>query len=402
MPYLDENPKRNRKNKSKDIALDKFGIPNESGKRKKKNDKINGREKQNPFVRFAVNTFPQADDSGGEKFRKIFLIIAVVALAGALVFLGQQIYQIGKGGDTNKTLAEIAGSPILSNTSVYHQPNYLATPMLSIPEGPGTEEPEVEDLSPVVNEPLYIDFNELRSINPDTKAWIKITDTMVNNVVVQSNDNDYYLKHDFYGNESISGTIFSSYLNRWDGTDNNIILYGHNMLSGDFFAYVMHYVPDDWSTEPIAFYKKHPTVMLATPENGSETYKIFAGMVCNTKNEYGEVFDYTTKTQFYGVDDFNNYILEVMDRSWFFTDVDITYGDQLLTLSTCYWPLGEEIDTRWVLLARKVRPGESEEVDTSVAVRNYNPKLFDYYYQQIGGSWAGRTWDTSKLLSYYG
>lgn len=389
-----------KKRKSTDIALDKFGISEPSSKTKKKSEKISGRETRNPFVRFAVATFPQSEDSGGEKFRKIFLIIAVISLAAALIFLGQQILQITKGGDTNKTLAEIAGSPISNNSSVYHQPSYLATPMITIPEGPGTEEPEELDLTPVVNQPLYIDFNELKSINPDTRAWIKITDTMVNNVVVQSNDNSYYLTHDFYDNDSISGTIFSSYLNRWDGTDDNLILFGHNMLSGDFFAYVMHYVPDDWSTEPIAFYKKHPTVMLATPENGSETYKIFAGIVCNTKSQYGEVFEYTNKTQFWSESDFNDYVLEIMDRSWFFTDVDITYGDQLLTLSTCYWPLGEEVDTRWVLFARKVRPGESEDVDTSVAVRNYNPKLFDYYYDQIGGSWVGRTWDTSKLLSY--
>lgn len=89
-----------------------------------------------------------------------------------------------------------------------------------------------------------------------------------------------------------------------------------------------------------------------------------------------------------------------MDRSWFFTDVDLTYGDELLTLSTCYWPLGKNVDTRWVLFARKVRDGESEEVNTSVATRNYQAKLFDYYYDIKGGSWEGSVWDRSKLLSY--
>ena len=47
-----------------------------------------------------------------------------------------------------------------------------------------------------------------------------------------------------------------------------------------------------------------------------------------------------------------------------------------------------------------VRSGESDSVDGSDAEQNLNPKLFDYYYSRMGGSWAGSTWDKSKLLSY--
>ena len=89
-----------------------------------------------------------------------------------------------------------------------------------------------------------------------------------------------------------------------------------------------------------------------------------------------------------------------MDRSYFFTDVDIKYGDKLLTLSTCHWPFGESVDTRWVVFARKLRPGETEDVDVSKAYRNYQVKMFDYAYRISGRSWAGSVWDKSKLLSY--
>ena len=219
---------------------------------------------------------------------------------------------------------------------------------------------------------------------------------------MQGEDNNEYLTKDFYGNESVSGTIYSHYKNKWDGTDENLILFGHNMYNGEAFASVRYYVPYDQSREPISFYKVHPTVMLATPDGGSQTYKIFAGILVNTQSEYGEVFKYANKTSFKSKTDFNNFILNVMDRSWFYTDVDITYGDQLLTLSTCYWPLGEEVDTRWVVFARKVRPGETEYVDTSLATRNRNAKLFDYFYARIGGEWYGSNWDKSKLLSYSG
>ncbi len=401
--HIKKNLTGNNKTPSKkDIALDKLEMSGSSApKRKKKSDKINGRGNANPFVRFAISAFPQADDPPGEKFRKAFLLMATAVLIGALVFLGWQIFSIAKGSETNRQLAEIAGSPI--NTSGrYSQPDRLANPDPNIATSAGTEEPEFIDLTPVVNTPLNINFSELKSINPDTRAWIKLTGTMINNVVVCAKDGDseYYLKHDFYGKDSVSGTIYSSPANKWDGTDDNTVLFGHNMTNGEGFAYVMHYVPNDQSSEPLAFYKVHPTIMMATPDGGSATYKIFAGMICNTQEQYGEVFRYTDRTKFRDADDFNNFIIDVMDRSWFFTDVDLKYGDELLTLSTCYWPLGKEIDTRWVVLARKVRPGESEYVDTSKAYRNYQAKLFDYYYKRLGSSWSGSVWDRSKLLSY--
>ena len=86
-----------------------------------------------------------------------------------------------------------------------------------------------------------------------------------------------------------------------------------------------------------------------------------------------------------------------MDRSLFYTDVDLEYGDELLTLSTCYYPFGKEVDTRFVLFARRVREGESAEVDTSKAYINDDPLYFDYWYQLYGGSWGGRKWDTTKV-----
>lgn len=399
MPYLEpEKPKKKKKSaSSRDIALDKLDFYDAPKSKQKKEDKIKGRPK-NIFARFAIAAFPQSGDSGIEKMRKIVLICAVAVFIGTLIFLASQIVGMQQGANTNKDIASLAGATSGTiDIDVSYQPFSTFGTDVEI-----VDETEEINVTPLVNTPLNIDFNSLLSVNPDTRAWIKITGTPINNVVVQADDNKYYLDHDFYDNYSISGTVFSSYRNRWDGTDENIILFGHNMISGEFFASLGHYVPNDASREPCAFYKVHPTVMLATPDGGSQTYKIFAGILVNTQEQYGDVFEYASKTSFSDADDFNNFIINVMDRSWFFTDVDITYGDQLLTLSTCYWPLGESVDTRWVIFARKVRPGESESVDVTVASRNYYARLFDYYYSIIGGAWYGSVWDKSKLLSYYG
>ncbi len=421
--YDEEKPNR-RKASDRTIAFEKFGLPqderpprrertlyeemerekpNAPSGRTKKSNKISGRKPKSGFSGFIEAVLPQRDDPGKEKFRKVFLLLMIAVLIGTLAFLGWQLVGIDEGGKLNSEIAVIAGEPMASLGSSYSVPVYvdnLVTGMSATSSTPAKDEPEIINTTPVVNTPLKVNFDKLIEKNPDTKAWIKITGTGVNNVVVQGEDNDYYLKHDFNGNESPSGTVYSSYLNTWDGNDDNTILFGHNMFNGEFFSYLVNYLPNDTSREPIAFYKVHPTIMMATPDGGSETYKIFAGMLINTQPEYGEVFNFVNKTRFATVDDFNRFILDVMDRSWFFTDVDITYGDELLTLSTCCWPLGRKIDTRWVMLARKVRPGESEEVDVTKAYRNYQPRLFEYYYGLLGTHWAGSVWDKKKLLSY--
>lgn len=397
MANYSEKPKKRSSSASRDIAVDKLDFYNEPHTRKKQ-DKIKGRPKSG-WQRFCAAAFPQADDEPTEKIRKVVLIVAIIVFAVTIVILAWQLLSMGNDKNTNSEIANLGG--ITSDELVNVDPNYdpFSTSTSATTEA-ATEE---IDVTPLENTPISPNWSDLKSVNSNTKAWIKITGTSVNNVVVQSSDNDYYLDHDFYGNSSVSGTIFSSYTNKWDGTDENIVLYGHNMISGEFFAHITHYVPNSSSREPLSFYKVHPTVMLATPNEGCSTYKIFAGILVNTQSEYGEVFDYVNKTSFSGKDDFNNFIIEVMERSWFFTDVDITYGDQILTMSTCLWPLGKSIDTRWVLFARKVRPGESESVDVTVAEVNQNPRLFTLFYQRMYGasSWNGVcVWDKRKLLSY--
>lgn len=399
MANFSENPKKKKKSSaSKDIALDKLDFYDAPKPKPKKTDKIKGRPKS-AIKRFAIAAFPQAEDSAGEKTRKIILICAIIIFIGTLILLASQLFGLHDGAKTNDKIADLAGAAagtIDVDTSYQPFSTFPATGPAVSPE----DETEEIDVTPLTNTPLNIDFAALKATNPDTRGWIKITGTRVNNVVVQSTNNSYYLDHDFYGNSSITGTIYSTYKNKWDGTDDNIILYGHNMLSGDFFAALGHYAPNDASREPLAFYKVHPTVMLATPDGGSETYKIFAGMLVNTQERYGEVFDYTSKTKFKNTDDFNNYILEVMDRSWFFTDVDLCYGDKLLTLSTCIFDYGKNLELRWVLFAREVRDGENPSVDVSKAYENPSPLYFDYYYRVYGGSWDGRKWPAEMIQGY--
>ena len=68
---------------------------------------------------------------------------------------------------------------------------------------------------------------ELIKRNENYKMWIEVPNTNINYPVVQGEDNDFYLNHDFNKKESSSGAIFIDYKNNID-KDKNIIIYGHN------------------------------------------------------------------------------------------------------------------------------------------------------------------------------
>lgn len=50
--------------------------------------------------------------------------------------------------------------------------------------------------------------------------------------------------------------------------------------------------------------------------------------------------------------------------------VDVQYGDELITLSTCLSTSSK--NSRYVLMARKVRPGESAAVEVDQVALNNN------------------------------
>ena len=48
---------------------------------------------------------------------------------------------------------------------------------------------------------LTVDWEALKESNPDTVGWVYVPNTVINYPIVQASDNDYYLWHDFDGEE---------------------------------------------------------------------------------------------------------------------------------------------------------------------------------------------------------
>lgn len=337
----------------------------------------NEHSKENGFMSFAKKLLPWKGDSTGELVRKLVFIVSLIVAIVCVVIILVDFGENASDTQMNEDIRDLKTSSVDGSVNLTDE-----------------QIEQIEEEAPGILD----EYKALYEENNDIIGWIKIDNTPIDYPVMQSDDNDYYLKHNFYREDSKLGAIFADYHVQFTPTyrPNNTVLYGHNIASGEYFAKLTNYYPNKYGS--LNFYINNPTVQFDTIyEKG--TYKIFASMFINTEEEHGEVFTYFKNRTFKSATEFYDYICNVMDRSCFYTDVDLEYGDEILTLSTCYYPLGTNVDTRFVVFARRVRDGESAEVDTSKAYINPDPIYFDYYRQVNGlGEWGGRTWDTSLLV----
>ncbi len=383
-----QRPKSRRSEGYKPAKAEK---PEKTEKSSEKEEKP-ARKKENIFVKIRNAIFPCKGDSVTESVRKIVFDIAVVAL----VITGGSLIMdvVDRGIETGKDIQLAEKYEDLRNEDE------------EVIEGQLNLSDEEKEAIRQEQPDILPSFMELYNQNSDIVGWITVGEgdnKIVNHPVMQSADNDYYLTHSFDRKETKGGAIFADYRNQFGAgkLSGNTVLYGHNIWDGTMFAKLTRYYDATIGgyNDKLGFYKENPTLIFDTLYERAE-WKVFACVLFNTDEKNGEVYPYTQIHDFDNEASFNSFILDIMDRSVLWTDVDLTYGDEILTLSTCYYPYGENIDTRCVVFARKVRDGESPEVDVSKAQVNQNPLLFTYQYQVLGGSWPGRTWDTSKLLSY--
>jgi len=171
-------------------------------------------------------------------------------------------------------------------------------------------------------EPKYVvDFEALKQQNSDTVAYLKVENTNVDYVVVKGNDNDYYLNHNFKKEYNVAGWIFADYKNKFDGTDKNIVIYGHNMQDGSMFASLKEILTSNWQNNE----KKQITLVT---EKETITYEIFSSYII-------EAEDYYITTNFSNNQLFKEFINTIINRSYYNYNVEVDESDNILTLSTC-------------------------------------------------------------------
>ena len=182
-----------------------------------------------------------------------------------------------------------------------------------------------------------IDFKTLKEENSDTVGYIKVNNTNINYVVVKGTDNKFYLNHNFNKKYNVAGWIFADYHNKFDGTDKNIIIYGHNTHNGSMFNTLANSLKKEWYTN-----KENHIITLVT-EYGTQYYEVFS-----TYSIVPE--DYYIKTEF-NDDEFANFIQNIKMRSFYDYGVSLTNIDKILTLSSC---IGNHGEKRVVLHAKLI------------------------------------------------
>lgn len=182
-----------------------------------------------------------------------------------------------------------------------------------------------------------VDFDSLKKINSDLVGWLLIDSLGISYPVVQTDNNDYYLHKTFEKKDNFAGCLFIEYQNHSDFSDNNTIIYGHNMKNGSMFGKLRKILED-------GVYSKDPYFWIYTEE---KVYKfhVFSARTVNVDSE-----SYTL--QFATPEDFQNYLNDVSGKSELKCDqVSVDANDKIVTLSTC---TGDE-STRFVIQGKLVR-----------------------------------------------
>lgn len=210
------------------------------------------------------------------------------------------------------------------------------------------EEAEPADLnasdSEQPEEPVMLErFEKLYEENNDLVAWISIEGMVIDYPVVQCEDDEYYLHHDFYGNEDRYGCLYVR--NRADVDDGvNFIIYGHNMRDGSMFGDLDLYQDE-------SFYPDHSLISFDTLYE-ERTYEIISVFRSQIYRSDDDVFKYY---QFYEADteeEFNYFYENIKELSLYDTGVTAEFGDAFLILSTCAYHVE---DGRLAVVAKRCR-----------------------------------------------
>ena len=234
--------------------------------------------------------------------------IVIAIFAGVLVLSSCMLvyeYVIRKKAESEfKDLAELLGDPTTAQEQISVEPQ----------TGPG--------LSPILPQ-----YEELYNKNKDTFGWIQIPDTTINYPVMHTpNDPNYYQERNFEGKHTVAGTLFMD--GRCYYGCGNYIIYGHRMTNNTMFKGLISY-------QKKGFYENHPIVYFDTMWDTGK-YEIIAAFYSRVYTDQDkDAFVYYDYTDLTDEDRFKEYIENIKTVNILDTDVEVEYGDQLITMSTC-------------------------------------------------------------------
>ena len=207
--------------------------------------------------------------------------------------------------------------------------------------------------------------------NDDIKGWIRISGTEIDCAVCHGDDNDFYKNHNQLGKKSRFGALYLSHDDKFDrGGDHNITIYGNNMNDGTMFGELNSY-------RELKFYKQHPFLNLYYSDK-CETYAVYAVLLIPAEDDKKESYD-VTADDFTDANSFNLWHEDTRARSIITTNVNVQYGDDILTLVT---DVDDFDGARIAVMTKKVNEQEAALVNVNIAQVNAKPKFPMAWYDQ--------------------
>ena len=191
-----------------------------------------------------------------------------------------------------------------------------------------------------------VNFDVLKTMNPDTVGWLTIKNTSIDTPIVQTTDNDLYLYQDFWGKYDERGVPFVDMDYVGYPQNNAVVIYGHSTMNSGvkvLFDDLLNYVKDP------TFIKDHGTIIYDRPEEsgGKGEWEIFGVVQIEAVADYRQM-------AFASDAEFIQYFKNLREASIVKNDVIVEPGDEILTLSTCIFNTHLE-DGRLAIFAKRIK-----------------------------------------------
>lgn len=259
-----------------------------------------------------------------DRRRKLLVVLCGVVAVGCFGYFGMYSFFVQRNETDYENLSQLKGDSSLTG---------------SLYKGVTIHYTEEEEIELEVLE----EYQTLYNKNKRLIGWLKIDDTIIDYPVMQTVNNEYYLDHNFNQEYDKNGSLFLDKDCDVVRRNTNLIIYGHHMKSGKMFGNLNSYSSQEYG-------KKHSLIQFDTIyEKG--TYEVMYVFRSRIYNEDEVVFKYYQFFDAASEAEFNSNMQEMAALSLYDTGVTASYGDELLTLSTCD---SSEEDGRFVVVAKRV------------------------------------------------
>ncbi|MCM1134011.1 MAG: class B sortase [Clostridium sp.] len=258
-----------------------------------------------------------------ERFRKILVACASIVAVASFAYFGVYSFFSERTSTDYTELAALKGSDTLVSTQSKN-PFSLHKQAIKLPD-------------------VLDEYKTLYEKNKKLIGWLKIDDTIIDYPVMQTDDNEYYLDHNFNQEYDRNGSLFLDYGCNIYPRSTNLIIYGHHMKSGQMFGQLQKYAKESYG-------EKHSIIQFDSIYEKA-AYQVMYVFRSQVYNEDDFVFKYYQFIDANSEEEFNSYMKEMAELSLYDTGVTASYGDSLLTLSTCD---NSQSDGRFVVVAKRI------------------------------------------------